>query len=148
MARGQVTVYIDKDWYKRLQKLVAPKPSSRELDELIKNRVLELEGEGVELENTIDYEAAKKDHLKLVKEIDRFKSLLRKHNAYDRLEDLAYECGLEWDGKEMDNLENVSTGVLNKWDGPPEDAHIFLSFLEAIKKKTEIERQLEMVRLK
>lgn len=148
MPRGQVTVYIDKDWYIRLQKLVAPKPSSRELDELIKNRVLEIEGEGVELENTIDYEGAKKDHLELVKKIDRFQSLLRKHDAYDRLEDLAYECGLEWDGKVMDNLEEVSTGVLNRWDGPPEDAHIFLSFLEAIKKKTEIERQLEMVRLK
>jgi len=87
MARGQVTVYIDKDWYKRLQELVASKPSSRELDELIKKRVLELEGEGVELENTIDYEAAKKDHLKLVKEIDRFQSLLRKHDAYAKLED-------------------------------------------------------------
>ena len=44
LDRGQVTLYIERDRYKRLKELVAPKPVSHELHRLIEKRVAELEG--------------------------------------------------------------------------------------------------------
>ena len=44
MARKAVTVYLDEAAYQRLGELIAPKTISRELDDLIRKRIAELEG--------------------------------------------------------------------------------------------------------
>ena len=148
LTRGQVTLYIDKVCYKQLQQLVKPKKISHEVDDLIKARIFKLKDETVEHADSIDYEALKKEQFNLLKKIEKLASRLKKRKTYDELEDIAYDSGLEWDGKTMNNRDKASKGVLKNWPGPREDAHTYLSFLEAVERKSEIERLLEIVRLK
>ena len=146
MPRGPKTLYIDKDLYRELVDLIAPKKPSTELDELILARVLELRG-NVTPEDHIDYEAIKKEHVKLLREVEKLTNLLKGREVYKQLEDLGYASGLQWNGRLMNNLEKATKGILAGWRGVAEDAHTFISLLEAVKTKSEIERQLEKVRL-
>jgi len=36
--------------------------------------------------------------------------------------------------------------LLDRWNGPKEDAHLFINFLEKLKKMKDAERQLEEIR--
>ena len=116
--------------------------------ERVERALIELKDETVEPADSIDYEALKKEHFNLLKKIEKLASRLKKRKTYDELEDIAYDSGLEWDGKTMKNRDKANKGVLTNWSGPREDAHTYLSFLEAVERKSEIERLLEMVRLK
>ena len=146
MTRGPRTLYIDKELVDELRDLITPKKLSTELDELIKARVLELRG-NVTPEDHIDYEASKKEHAKLVRQVEKLTSFLKGRDIYEPLETQAYASGLQWDGRLMNNLEKATKGILTGWKGVAEDAHTFISLLEAVKRKSEIERQLEKVRL-
>lgn len=147
MARGNVTLYIDKGRYQELKEIIRPKKISQELDDLILQRLFELRG-NVKAEDQIDYDGLKKEHVRLLKDVEKFDRLLKDRNVYERLKNLAYDSGLEWDGRILDNLDKVSKGLLTQWKGVPEDAHTFISLLEAIQRKSEIEQQLELVRLR
>ena len=44
------------------------------------------------------------------------------------------------------DLSIVTPTLLDRWNGAKEDAHLFINFLEKLKKMKETERQLEKIR--
>ena len=57
MAKKTVTLYLEAEPYLRLRRLVMPKSVSRDIDELIRKRVAELESREYDAFEEADYEA-------------------------------------------------------------------------------------------
>ena len=132
-----------------LRELVAPKSVSREIDELIRRRLAELEGREYDAVEEADYEALKREYHRLVREADRLKKLLEKRGTRRKLLQLTRrileEMGLERVG---DRLREVSAEILRRWKDSKDDAHLYINLLELEKKKAEASRRLEEIRLK
>ena len=149
MARKTITLYLEAEQYRRLRELVAPKSVSREIDELIRRRLAELEGREYDAVEEADYEALKREYHRLVREADRLKKLLEKRGTRRKLLQLTRrileEMGLERVG---DRLREVSAKILRRWKDSKDDAHLYINLLELEKKKAEASRRLEEIRLK
>ena len=111
MARKAVTLYLDEVAYKRLQELIKPKKISREIDDLIKRRIAELEGREYNPLEEADYEALKREHNRLVREAEKLQRHLKRLKVYSQLLNLMKE-----------------------------DAHQFITLLETICSKRKIAR--------
>jgi len=68
---------------------------------------------------------------------------LKKRGTYQKL--VAVTAEIEEDLGTKD-LKAVTPELLDRWDGAKEDAHLFISFLEKLKKLKEAESQLEEIR--
>jgi len=145
MARKAVTLYLDEVAYKRLQELIKPKKISREIDDLIKRRIAELEGREYNPLEEADYEALKREHNRLVREAEKLRRHLKRRKVYKQLLQLAFNLGMKED---LSNLDEVVPKILDGWDGWKEDAHQFITLLETIHSKREIERKLEEIRMR
>ncbi|MHA1632615.1 MAG: hypothetical protein ACTSXC_07420 [Candidatus Freyarchaeota archaeon] len=143
MVRKTITVYLDEDAYKRLRELIKPKKISQELDMLIKRRIAELEGREYNPLEEADYEALKREHNRLVREAEKLRRHLKRRKVYNQLLNLTFNCGMKED---LSNLDEVTPEILDGWDGWKEDAHQFITLLETIRSKREIERKLEEIR--
>ena len=143
MVRKTVTVYLDETAYQRLRKLIAPKTISRELDDLIKKRIAELEDREYNPLESADYEELKREYERLLKETEKMERTLKKQGTYQKLVAVTDEIEEELGTKD---LKTVAPMLLDRWDGDREDAHLFISFLEKLKKMKEAERQLEEIR--
>jgi len=138
-----VTLYLDEDAYQRLRELIAPKTISREIDDLIRKRIADLEGREYDPLETADYEELKREYEKLLKETEKMERTLKKRETYQKL--VAVTAEIEEELRTKD-LKVVAPELLDRWDGAREDAHLFISFLEKLKKLKEAERQLEEIR--
>ena len=145
MARKAVTLYLDEVAYKRLQELIKPKKISREIDDLIKRRIAELEGGEYNPAETADYEALKREHNQLVREAEKLRRHLKRRKVYSQLLQLAFNLGMKED---LSNLDEVVPKILDSWDGWKEDAHQFITLLETIHSKRKIEQKLEEIRMR
>jgi len=143
--RRAVTIYLDEVAYKTLKKLVRPRPVSREIDMLIRRRIAELEGREYDPLESADYEALKQEYTRLIREAERVTRMLQKRGTYQRLIDVTAEIEDELGTKD---LRIVAPALLDRWNEPKEDAHLFISLLETLKKNKEIEKQLEKIRRK
>ena len=143
MARKTITLYLDEVAYKRLKELIKPKKISREIDDLIRRRIAELEGGEYNPAETEDYEALKREHNQLVRESESIRRHLRRRKVYKQLLQLAFNLGMKED---LSNLDEVTPKILDRWDGWKEDAHQFITLLETIHSKRKIERRLEEIR--
>jgi len=143
MVRKTVTVYLDEAAYQRLRKLIAPKTISRELDDLIKKRIAELEGREYNPLESADYEELKHEYERLLKETEKMEKTIKKRGTYQKLVAVTDEIEEELRTKD---LKTVAPMLLDRWNGPKEDAHLFISFLEKLKKLKEAENQLEGIR--
>ena len=143
MVRKTVTVYLDEAAYQRLRKLIAPKTISRELDDLIKKRIAELEGREYNPLESADYEELKREYERLLKETEKMEKTIKKRGTYEKLVAVTNEIEEELGTKD---LKTVAPALLDRWDGNREDAHLFISFLEKLKKLKEAENQLEEIR--
>jgi len=149
MAKKTVTLYLEAEPYLRLRRLVMPKSVSREIDELIRRRVAELEGREYDAFEEADYEAVKREYQRLVREADRLKKLLEKRGTRRRLLQLTRRILEEKDLERVGGrLREVSAEILRRWKGNRDDAHLYISLLELEKKKAEASRRLEEIRLK
>jgi hypothetical protein len=141
------TFYIDKVVYDRVQKLVAVK-LGKSLSEVVNEYFIELigklEGSKDSFLGQINYEGIKREYARLVDEVKRLTVTLRKAGVYDDLKALALELGLDF--KELTNAGEVSAELLDRWDGRPEYAHLFISLLEAAKRKKQLENRLTEIR--
>jgi len=142
-VRKTVTVYLDEAAYKRLRELIAPKTISRELDDLIKKRIAELEGKEYDPLESADYEELKREYERLLKETEKMGKTLKKRGTYRNLVAVTAEIEEELGTKD---LKTVAPVLLDRWDGNREDAHLFISFLEKLKKVKDAESQLEEIR--
>jgi len=143
VVRKTVTVYLDEAAYQRLRELIAPKTISRELDDLIKKRIAELEGREYNPLESADYEELKREYERLLKETEKMERTLKKRGTYQKLVAVTDEIEEELGTKD---LKTVAPVLLDRWDEAKEDAHLFISFLEKLKKMKEAEKQLEEIR--
>jgi len=145
MPKKAVTLYLEAESYEALKKLVYPKPVSREVDVLIKQRIAELREAGYTPE-PVDYEALKEEYYKLSKQMDQLRKTLTKQGFFEKLASTALELG--FNQRDFSNVTETSARMLKEWKGPREPLHLFISFLEAGRDKKKIEKQLEEIRLK
>lgn len=143
MARKTITVYLDEQVYNRLRELIAPKTISRELDDLIKRRIAELEGREYNPLESADYEELKREYERLVKDIEKMKRPLQKRGVYRLLIAITDEIMTEL---KTEDISQIAPRLLQNWLGRKEDVHLFINLLEAMKKKLDTEKKLEEIR--
>ena len=144
MVRKQTTIYLDRGKYDRLKELVAPRPISREIDDLIEQKLIEIEGEGGEYEPTkVDYEELEKEHGKKHKEITHIESLLKVE--YDEVRRVTRRC--KFNEETLELTPEIVKCILDTYEGNPANAHIYINLIELTKKRREIEEQLMEIRL-
>jgi len=137
---------LDYDQYQKFKQVCAGLGAtvSAKVDELIRNSIAETTGEKVETTNPVGYEALKKQHLKMVSELDKLEKRLEKTGEFDNMADFVEKAGL--DLKTYSNLTTMAPQMLEKWrgkGGAKEDMLIFLAYLELIKEKRQVEAKLE-----
>ena len=139
---------IEREVYTRLRAAlsVQGKSLSEEVNNLLRKRLAELEGsEGQSSQAPADYEALKRQHIKLSEETIRLTNTLRKIGVYEDLMDMAKNFGLNLET--LNNTEEVGAKILKNWEGLKTSAHLFITLLETGKKKKAIEKKLEETRL-
>lgn len=92
-----------------------------------------------------DYERLKRRHILLANECRvLFRQIKRRGEIYDKLYALAQNCGLEFTS--YSNLGEVVPKMVEKWDEAKEHLHLFITLLELVKEKVEVEAKLEAYR--
>jgi len=123
---------LERQVYERLKQALAlqGRSISEEVNELLRRRLAEIENAVIPNEENLNYEALKREHVKLAEEVNRLIKLLQKDGTYDQLMVTAAELGLQ------------------KWNEDKTALHIFITLIETSKHKKAIERKLEQIRLK
>ena len=145
-----MSLYLDPDVYEELKRLCRSRgvSVSREIDELIRKRVAELEGREYDVVEEADYEAVKREFFRLVQECDRLRKVLEKHGSRRKLLKLTVKIMREMGVEKIGGvLEEVSAEILRRWQGSRDDAHLYISLLELEKRKAEVLRRLEKMRI-
>ncbi|MEM3823329.1 MAG: hypothetical protein QXH87_00165, partial [Candidatus Bathyarchaeia archaeon] len=139
---------VEREVYESLRAVLAAqgKSISEEVNELLKKRLTELKGVEQPSAEALDYEALKREHVRLTEETARLTRLLQKSDEYDALKETAENLGLN--PQTLENAEEVATKLLQTWEGLKAPAHIFITLLETAKKRRQIEKQIEKIRLK
>ena len=145
-----MSLYLDSDIYEELKRLCRSRgvSVSSEIDELIKKRVAELEGREYDVTAEADYEALKREFFRLVQECDRLRKVLERRGSRRKLLELTVEIMREMGVEKVGGvLEEVSAEILRRWKGSKDDVHVFISLLELEKRKADVLRRLEKVRI-
>jgi len=138
---------LERQVYERLKQALAlqGRSISEEVNELLRRRLAEIENAVIPNEENLNYEALKREHVKLAEEVNRLIKLLQKDGTYDQLMVTAAELGLD---TQLNNAEEVIAKLLQKWNEDKTALHIFITLIETSKHKKAIERKLEQIRLK
>jgi uncharacterized membrane-anchored protein YjiN (DUF445 family) len=88
----------------------------------------------------LNYEALKREHVKLAEEVNRLIKLLQKDGTYNQLMEMVAELGLD---TELNNANEVIAKLMQKWTEDKTALHIFITLIETSKQKKTIERKLE-----
>ena len=149
MSKKVVTLYLNEEHYQALKKMAPAlgKSISETVDEWITRGLEELTGEKAAPVDSVDYGKLKREHARLVAEVEKGERALRRRKAYDELMKLAFSAGLKND---LSNVEEVAPSLINQWISSPdhilEDAHTFISYLETVREKKLVERRLTAIR--
>jgi len=152
MARRTHTLYIDEDIWTKFRYLVPfreKRSASDKIESFMRTYINECEGKAEDdlaSSTTADYEDAKNLHNKVVRELDKIEKRLRQRRVYDELKDFSQKIGLNLET--LNSLTNLAPELIQKWAGVKEDAHQWISLLELVKKKWEVEARLEEIRIK
>jgi len=138
---------LERQIYEKLRQALAirGRSISEEVDELLRKRLAEIENAEIPTKENLNYEALKREHVKLAEEVNRLIKLLQREGAYDQLMEMVAELGLN---TELNNAEEVIAKLLQKWNEDKTALHIFITLIETSKHKKAIERKLEQIRLK
>jgi len=139
---------VERPVYEALRTVLAGqgKSVSEEVNEFLKRRLAELKGQEQLGAEALDYEALKREHVRLMAEIMRLTRLLEKLEAYDALLDAAEKLGLNLET--FDNAEEATAKLMQTWEGSKAALHIFITLLETVQKKRGVEQKLKEIRLK
>ncbi|MEM0358335.1 MAG: hypothetical protein QXL77_08220 [Candidatus Bathyarchaeia archaeon] len=139
---------VERAVYEGLKTLLAGqgKSISEEVNDLLKRRLLELKGGEHPTAEAPDYEALKREHVRLIEESIRLTKLLQKTGQYDALIETLENLGLNIET--LENIEEVKAKLLQTWNGPKAPAHTLITLLETIQKRKQTEKQLEEIRTK
>jgi len=138
---------LERQIYERLRQALAVRGRSisEEVNELLRRRLAEIEGQEASAKDGLNYEALKREHVKLAEEVNRLIKLLQREGAYDQLMGIVAELGLD---TELNNADEVIAKLLQKWSEDKTALHIFITLIETSKHKKAIEKKLEQIRLK
>jgi len=138
---------LERQIYEKLRQALAirGRSISEEVDELLRKRLAEIENAEIPTKENLNYEALKREHVKLAEEVNRLIKLLQREGAYDQLMEMVAELGLN---TELNNAEEVIAKLLENWTEDKTALHIFITLIETSKHKKAIERKLEQIRLK
>ena len=138
---------LDRQVYERLKQdlAVRGRSISEEVNELLRRRLAEIEGSEALAKDSLNYEALKREHVKLAEEVNRLIKLLQREGAYNQLMEMVAELGLD---TELNNANEVIAKLLHKWTEDKTALHIFITLMETSKHKKAIERKLDEIRLK
>jgi predicted CopG family antitoxin len=136
---------LDRQVYERLKQALAirGRSISEEVNELLHRRLAEIEGLETSTKDSSNYEALKREHVKLAEEVNRLIKLLQKDGTYDQLMETVAELGLD---TELNNANEVIAKLMQKWSEDKTALHIFITLIETSKQKKTIERKLEQIR--
>jgi len=125
---------LERQTYERLRQALAirGRSISGEVNELLRKRLAELEGVEPSTQDTLNYEALKREHVKLAEEVNRLIKLLQKDGTYDQLMVTAAELGLD---TQLNNANEVIAKLLQKWNEDKTALHIFITLIETSKQK-------------
>ena len=141
------TLYLDEGLWLRIQRLVkmgyAPN-ASRLVNRILAEALGKLEGSGIPFD--LAYETLRKKHLALLQEIKKLEKEMNDYgNDYHALIELAQDHGL--DTQELSNIEAIIPKLIKEWRGSRGALHLFITLIEKARKKKQIEKQLEKIRL-
>jgi len=138
---------LERQVYERLKQALAVRGRgiSEEVNELLHKRLAEIEGVEAQAKESSNYEALKREHVKLAEEVNRLIKLLQRDGTYDQLMETVAELGLD---TELSNANEVIAKLMQKWSEDKTALHIFITLIETSKQKKTIERKLEEIRLK
>ena len=141
------TLYLDEGLWLRIQRLVkmgyAPN-ASRLVNRILAEALGKLEGSGIPFD--LAYETLRKKHLALLQEIKKLEKEMNDYgNDYHALIELAQDHGL--DIQELSNIEAIIPKLIKEWKGSRGALHLFITLIEKARKKKQIEKQLEKIRL-
>jgi len=105
---------LERQIYERLKQALAVRGRSisEEVNELLRRRLAEIEGVEDSARDSLNYEALKREHVKLAEEVNRLIKLLQREGAYNQLMEMIAELGLD---TELNNAEEVIAKLLQKW---------------------------------
>ncbi|MBS7251542.1 MAG: hypothetical protein KIH08_13280, partial [Candidatus Freyarchaeota archaeon] len=116
------------------------------VNELLKRRLAELKGTEQPSNEDLNYEALKREHVRLSEETARLTRLLQKSGEYETLLEAAENLGLNQ--QTLENAEEVKAKLLQTWNGLKAPAHILITLIETAQKRRQTEQKLEKIRLK
>jgi predicted CopG family antitoxin len=93
---------LDRQIYERLKQdlAVRGRSISEEVNELLHRRLAEIEGLEASTQDAQNYDALKREHVKLAEEVNRLIKLLQKDGTYDQLMETVAELGLDTELKQ------------------------------------------------
>ena len=141
------TLYLDEGLWMCIQRLVkmgyAPN-ASRLVNRVLAEALGKLEGSGIPFD--LAYETLRKKHLALLQEIKKLEKEMNDYgDDYHALIELAQDHGL--DIQELSNIEAIIPKLIKEWKGSRGALHLFITLIEKARKKKQIEKQLEKIRL-
>jgi len=130
---------LERQMYERLRQALAiqGKSISEEVNELLRKRLAELEGAEISTKDSLNYEALKREHVKLAEDVNRLIKLLQREGLYDQLMEIVAELGLN---TELNNAREVIAKLMQKWNEDKTALHIFVTLIETSKQKKAIEK--------
>jgi len=155
MTKKSLTLYTDENIWYRFKELVriheGGMSASQKLENYMKACISEYEGRPIDspVEYEADYEALKKQHIKLVTEADKLAKRLAKTKQVDNMKELAEKLGL--DTQNFSNLTKLAPEMTEKWKakgGAEEHIDLFIAYLELVKEKRKAEAELRELRKK
>lgn len=140
------TLYLDSDIWLPFKDKARSKGASgsAKLEEMMKKDLCEGSETPapISLEN---YEALKGQQDRLATKIDKLIASFQKQGTFKDLYDFTQKVGVDLD--KLHNLEEKIPILLGKWEGTG-DIHRWITFLELVKAKREVESKLQEIRLR
>lgn len=142
MVKHTTTLTLDIDIFQRFKAKVGN--VSGEVETFMRQRLTELDGKEPLQISQDDYERLRREHLELSREADKIVKGLQEQKVWDSLSTMAEEAGLNV--KDLSNLDKTVPQLFKAWQEAPDYMHRYVTFLEKLKEKWNVEKQLLRIR--
>ena len=142
MVKHTTTLTLDIDIFQRFKAKVGN--VSGEVESFMRRRLAELEGKEPSQVSQDDYEQLRRRQLEFSREADKIMKSLQEQRQWERLSAIAEEVGLNLE--DLNNLERTIPQLFQKWDDAPDYMHRYVTWLEKLKEKWIVQKQLLRIR--
>jgi hypothetical protein len=142
MVKHTTTLTLDAEVFQRFKAKVDN--VSGEVESFMRRRLSELDGQDTLQISQVDYEKLRENQIELSRETDKIVKGLKEQHVLEGLMATANEQGLNL--KDLNNLDETIPKLFNAWKDAPDYIHRYITFLEKIKEKWNVEQQLLKIR--